>query len=95
MESTIDRLVYPTPDPIEETTTYLTLEAGDVIATGATSGVGPLSDGDSVKVDVEGVGVPEHSAVRPVVSLLAFSASSGAAGGFPPACAIVTLSGRP
>ncbi|ESP87466.1 fumarylacetoacetate hydrolase family protein [Candidatus Halobonum tyrrellensis] len=60
-ESTIDELVFSVPELVEEITTYLTLEAGDVIATGTTAGVGPLSDGDSVEVEVEGVGVLEHS----------------------------------
>jgi 2-keto-4-pentenoate hydratase/2-oxohepta-3-ene-1,7-dioic acid hydratase in catechol pathway len=34
----------------------MTLEPGDVIATGTPAGVGPLSDGDVVEVEVEGVG---------------------------------------
>ncbi|HEX6625032.1 MAG TPA: fumarylacetoacetate hydrolase family protein [Pyrinomonadaceae bacterium] len=35
----------------------MTLEPGDLIATGTPAGVGPLSDGDTVEVEVEGVGV--------------------------------------
>ncbi|MFW5938754.1 MAG: fumarylacetoacetate hydrolase family protein [Halanaeroarchaeum sp.] len=53
-------LIFDVPTLIEEITTYLTLEAGDVIATGTPEGVGPLSDGDTVEVEVEGVGVLEH-----------------------------------
>jgi 2-keto-4-pentenoate hydratase/2-oxohepta-3-ene-1,7-dioic acid hydratase in catechol pathway len=34
----------------------MTLEAGDVIATGTPAGVGPLQPGDTVEVTVEGVG---------------------------------------
>ena len=59
-ESTIDNLIYDIPTLIEEITQYLTLEEGDVIATGTTSGVGPLSDGDTVEIEVEGVGTLEH-----------------------------------
>lgn len=33
---------------IAEITTYMTLEKGDIVSTGTTSGVGPLSDGDTV-----------------------------------------------
>ena len=43
----------------------MTLEPGDIIATGTPAGVGPLMDGDSVEVHVEGVGVlrnPVHAA---------------------------------
>ena len=54
------QLAFDVPTLIEEITTYLTLEAGDVIATGTPDGVGPLSDGDTVEVTVEGVGTLEH-----------------------------------
>ncbi|WP_251328122.1 fumarylacetoacetate hydrolase family protein [Haloplanus pelagicus] len=49
-------LIFPIPDLIAEITTLMTLEPGDVIATGTPAGVGPLSDGDVVEVEVEGVG---------------------------------------
>lgn len=35
----------------------ITLEPGDLVATGTPSGVGPLRDGDEVEVEVSGVGV--------------------------------------
>jgi 2-keto-4-pentenoate hydratase/2-oxohepta-3-ene-1,7-dioic acid hydratase in catechol pathway len=35
----------------------MTLEPGDLIATGTPAGVGPLRDGDVVEVDIPGVGV--------------------------------------
>lgn len=55
-ESTIDNMVFSIPELIEEITTYLTLEPGDVISTGTPEGVGPVSDGDSIEVDIEGIG---------------------------------------
>lgn len=58
-------LMFDIPTLIEEITTYLTLEAGDVIATGTPEGVGPLSDGDTVEVEVEGVGTLEHTVQIP------------------------------
>ncbi|WP_418282961.1 fumarylacetoacetate hydrolase family protein [Halorubrum sp. DTA98] len=54
------QFVFDVPTLIEEITTYLTLEAGDVIATGTPDGVGPLSDRDTVEVEVEGVGTLKH-----------------------------------
>ena len=54
------QLFFDVPTLIEEITAYLTLEPGDVISTGTPAGVGPLSDGDTVEVDVEGVGTLEH-----------------------------------
>jgi len=38
-------------------TSVMTLEPGDVILTGTPSGVGPLQSGDSVEVEIEGIGV--------------------------------------
>ena len=35
---------------------YMTLEPGDVIATGTPEGVGPLNDGDVVGAEIQGVG---------------------------------------
>lgn len=55
-ESTIDNLIFSIPELIEEITTLMTLEPGDVVATGTTSGVGPISDGDTIEVEIEGVG---------------------------------------
>ena len=39
----------------------MTLEPGDVISTGTPAGVGPLSDGDVVEVEVENVGTLRNS----------------------------------
>ncbi|WP_458208559.1 fumarylacetoacetate hydrolase family protein [Haladaptatus sp. NG-SE-30] len=55
-ESTIDNLIFSVPELIEEITKLVTLEPGDVIATGTTSGVGPISDGDTIEITIEGVG---------------------------------------
>jgi len=38
----------------------MTLETGDVIATGTPPGVGPMNVGDTIEVEVEGVGVLEN-----------------------------------
>lgn len=55
-DGTRDDFIFSIPELIEEITTYLTLEQGDVIATGTPEGVGPLSDGDTVEIEIEGVG---------------------------------------
>lgn len=52
--------IFSIPELIEEITRHITLERGDVISTGTTAGVGPLSDGDVVEVEVEGVGTLEN-----------------------------------
>ncbi|XVH31021.1 fumarylacetoacetate hydrolase family protein [Haloferacaceae archaeon DSL9] len=58
--SSIDQFFFSVPELVEEVTTYLTLEPGDVISTGTPAGVGPLSDGDRVEVEIEGIGTLEH-----------------------------------
>jgi len=50
-------LVFSIPEIIEELTSFMTLEPGDVIATGTPAGVGPLSSGDTVEVEIEGIGI--------------------------------------
>ncbi|ELY43519.1 fumarylacetoacetate hydrolase family protein [Natronorubrum bangense] len=60
-----EQLMFPIPELIAEITAYMTLEPGDVIATGTPEGVGPLSDGDEVEIEIEGVGTLAHSIRRP------------------------------
>ncbi|RXK49072.1 fumarylacetoacetate hydrolase family protein [Halorientalis pallida] len=55
-QSSRDQFIFSVPELIEEITTYMTLEPGDVISTGTPAGVGPLADGDEVAVEVEGIG---------------------------------------
>lgn len=64
-DSAGDRQLFDVPETIEEVTRFLTLEPGDVISMGTTSGVGPLEDGDHVRVDVEGVGTLRHDVRHP------------------------------
>jgi 2-keto-4-pentenoate hydratase/2-oxohepta-3-ene-1,7-dioic acid hydratase in catechol pathway len=54
--STRDQFIFSVPELVEEISAYLTLEPGDVISTGTPEGVGPVSDGDTVEITVEGVG---------------------------------------
>jgi 2-keto-4-pentenoate hydratase/2-oxohepta-3-ene-1,7-dioic acid hydratase in catechol pathway len=54
--STAD-FIFPIADLIEEITARMTLEPGDVIATGTPEGVGPLHGGDVVEVEIDGVGL--------------------------------------
>ena len=50
-------MAFPVPFLIRYISQVMTLEPGDLIATGTPAGVGPLRDGDVVEVEVEGVGV--------------------------------------
>lgn len=59
-EGQLDDLIFPIPELIEEITRFTTLEAGDVISTGTPEGIGPLSPGDEVAIDIEGIPTLKH-----------------------------------
>jgi 2-keto-4-pentenoate hydratase/2-oxohepta-3-ene-1,7-dioic acid hydratase in catechol pathway len=48
---------------IEYVSAFMTLEPGDLIATGTPSGVGPLLPGSNIRIDIEGVGVLENTVI--------------------------------
>lgn len=62
-QSSLDQLIFSPAELIVEITEFVTLEPGDVIATGTPAGVGPLTDGDHVEIEVEGIGILEHDVV--------------------------------
>lgn len=49
-------MIFGVPDVIAYVSRIMTLEPGDIIATGTPEGVGPLAPGDIVEVEVQGVG---------------------------------------
>ncbi|MGB2984069.1 MAG: fumarylacetoacetate hydrolase family protein [Candidatus Bipolaricaulia bacterium] len=48
--------IFSIPELIQTISAVMTLEPGDIIATGTPAGVGPLSPGDTVEVAIEGIG---------------------------------------
>ncbi|MEF8894464.1 fumarylacetoacetate hydrolase family protein [Halodesulfurarchaeum sp.] len=56
--------IFSVPALVAEISSYMTLEPGDVISTGTPAGVGPLSDGDTVEIEIEGVGTLKHGVRR-------------------------------
>jgi acylpyruvate hydrolase len=49
-------MIFPVEELIEYISRYMTLEPGDIIATGTPEGVGPLNGGDLVEISIPGVG---------------------------------------
>lgn len=45
-------------------TAFMTLEPGDLIATGTPPGVGPLAPGSTVRVEIDGIGVLENPVIK-------------------------------
>lgn len=54
-------LIVGVPELIAYTSSVMTLHPGDIIATGTPAGVGPLTDGDQVTVEIDRVGRLEVS----------------------------------
>ncbi len=50
-------MAFPVPYLIRYISHIMTLYPGDILATGTPAGVGPLTNGDIVEVEVEGVGI--------------------------------------
>lgn len=45
------------PDMLEFITRGMTLHAGDIVTTGTPEGIGPMAVGDTVEVEIEGIGI--------------------------------------
>jgi 2-keto-4-pentenoate hydratase/2-oxohepta-3-ene-1,7-dioic acid hydratase in catechol pathway len=56
-------LIFEVPELVEFISGVMSLEPGDVIATGTPPGVGPLQKGDVVEVEIEGIGVLKNSVI--------------------------------
>ena len=64
--STAD-LIVPVPDLIRHISRIMTLEPGDVIATGTPAGVAPVAVGDRIEVSIDGVGILENTVTEDLV----------------------------
>ncbi len=53
--------ITPVPELLEFITAAMTLEPGDVIATGTPSGVGPMRPGDTIAVEIDAIGTLQCS----------------------------------
>lgn len=64
-QATPAEMIFDVPRLIAFITEVMTLEPGDLIATGTPAGVGPLAPGATVRVEIEGVGTLENRVVAP------------------------------
>lgn len=51
------QMIFPIPQLISYVSSFMTLEPGDLLATGTPAGTAPLQPGDVVEVEIPGVGV--------------------------------------
>ncbi len=63
-DSSTSNLIFNVPRLIEFISGIMTLEQGDIIATGTPPGVGELFVGDEVEVEIENIGTLKNSVVR-------------------------------
>jgi len=63
-------MIFPADVIIRWVSQVMTLEPGDVIATGTPAGIGPLAVGDVVEVSVSGIGTLRNPVVGPETEML-------------------------
>jgi 2-keto-4-pentenoate hydratase/2-oxohepta-3-ene-1,7-dioic acid hydratase in catechol pathway len=61
------QMAFPIPMIVSHISHIMTLEAGDLIATGTPAGIGPLSPGDIVEVEIPGVSTVTNPVAAPSV----------------------------
>ncbi|MGE0550655.1 MAG: fumarylacetoacetate hydrolase family protein [Kofleriaceae bacterium] len=62
-DSSTSDLIFDVPTLIAFVSEHMTLEVGDIISTGTPAGVGNLSPGDTVAVEIEGIGALENRVI--------------------------------
>jgi 2-keto-4-pentenoate hydratase/2-oxohepta-3-ene-1,7-dioic acid hydratase in catechol pathway len=63
-DAPVTDMIFSVGDILEYVSQFMTLEPGDLIATGTPPGVGPVAVGDRVEVEVVGLGVLENTIAR-------------------------------
>jgi 2-keto-4-pentenoate hydratase/2-oxohepta-3-ene-1,7-dioic acid hydratase in catechol pathway len=59
----VSDMLFSINDIIEFVTAFMTLEPGDIIATGTPPGVGPMEAGSEVEVLIEGIGTLKNKLI--------------------------------
>lgn len=62
--SSTKNLIFPIPFLVRFISRVMTLYPGDIITTGTPAGVGPMSPGDRVDVQIEGIGTLSNTVMR-------------------------------
>jgi 2-keto-4-pentenoate hydratase/2-oxohepta-3-ene-1,7-dioic acid hydratase in catechol pathway len=55
--SNTNQMIFPIAQLIEHITQFITLEQGDIIATGTPMGIYPIQHGDVVEIEIQGIGI--------------------------------------
>lgn len=57
-------MIFSIPEVIAHISKFMTLQAGDIIATGTPSGISPIQDGDVVEISITGLGVLKNKVIK-------------------------------
>jgi 2-keto-4-pentenoate hydratase/2-oxohepta-3-ene-1,7-dioic acid hydratase in catechol pathway len=57
-------MMFPVDAIISFVSEFMTLEPGDLIATGTPPGVGPMQPGSNIHIEIEGIGILENPVVN-------------------------------
>ena len=63
-DAPVAEMIFPVGAIIAFVTEFMTLEPGDLLATGTPPGVGPVQPGATIRIEVTGVGAIENRVVR-------------------------------
>ena len=63
-DAAVSQMIFSVGAILEFVSQFMTLEPGDLIATGTPPGVGPVNPGDRVEVEISGLGILENSIER-------------------------------
>ena len=58
-------LIFSVPELVSFISHVMTLLPGDIIATGTTSGIGPMQPGDTVEIKIENIGTLRNYVAKP------------------------------
>ena len=61
--SSTKHMIFKIPQITEYISSFITLEKGDIIATGTPSGVGPIQPGDLIEATIENIGTITHQVI--------------------------------
>jgi 2-keto-4-pentenoate hydratase/2-oxohepta-3-ene-1,7-dioic acid hydratase in catechol pathway len=62
-DGSVLEMIFPVNAIIAYVTQFMTLEPGDLIATGTPSGVGPMQVGSTISVEIQGIGTLQNRVV--------------------------------
>lgn len=63
-DAPVSDMIFPVGVILAYVSAFMTLEPGDLIATGTPPGVGPVAPGSTIRIEIDGIGVLENTVVR-------------------------------